>query len=177
MTRNDTHSTPIPTRWIGPLTICGNAMNDTVRVPLATYESPLWPSTARGAKVAEHCGGVRCTIVDERMARSVLLTAADAGHKITVKAAYSDNAHHAENPVSEASDIAANPPAEQPTVSISGSDIKAVDLSAVSRADSACLSLLFSVLRRNGSRPELRHMPPAVADLAELYEVREWITP
>ena len=78
MTRNDTHSTPIPTRWIGPLTICGNAMNDTVRVPLATYESPLWPSTARGAKVAEHCGGVRCTIVDERMARSVLLTAADA---------------------------------------------------------------------------------------------------
>ena len=78
MTRNDTHATPIPTRWIGPLTICGNAMNDTVRVPLATYESPLWPSTARGAKVAEHCGGVRCTIVDERMARSVLLTAADA---------------------------------------------------------------------------------------------------
>ena len=78
MTRNDTHSTPIPTRWIGPLTICGNAMNDTVRVPLATYESPLWPSTARGAKVAGHCGGVRCTIVDERMARSVLLTAADA---------------------------------------------------------------------------------------------------
>ena len=78
MTRNDTHSTPIPTRWIGPLTICGNAMNDTVRVPLATYESPLWPSTARGAKVAEHCGGVRCTIVDERMARSVLLVATDA---------------------------------------------------------------------------------------------------
>ena len=62
-------------------------------------------------------------------------------------------------------------------VQLSGGDIKAVDLSAVSRADSACLSLLFSVLRRNGSRPELRHMPPAVADLAELYEVREWITP
>ena len=59
-------------------------------------------------------------------------------------------------------------------VQLSGGDIKAVDLSAVSRADSACLSLLFSVLRRNGSRPELR---PAVADLSELYEVREWITP
>ena len=62
-------------------------------------------------------------------------------------------------------------------VQLSGGDIKAVDLSAVSRADSACLSLLLSVLRRNGSRPELRHMPPAVADLSELYEVREWITP
>ena len=62
-------------------------------------------------------------------------------------------------------------------VQLSGGDIKAVDLSAVSRADSACLSLLLSVLRRNGSRPKLRHMPPAVTDLAELYEVREWITP
>jgi len=78
MARTETHTTPIPTQWIGPLTIHGNAINDTVRVPLATYESPLWPSTARGAKVAEHSGGVRCTIIDERMARSVLLVASDA---------------------------------------------------------------------------------------------------
>ena len=78
MARTETHTTPIPTQWIGPLSISGNAINDSVRVPLATYESPLWPSTARGAKVAEHCGGVRCTIVDERMARSVLLVATDA---------------------------------------------------------------------------------------------------
>ena len=78
MARTETHTTPIPTQWIGPLTIRGNAINDSVRVPLATYESPLWPSTARGAKVAEHSGGVHCTIIDERMARSVLLEAADA---------------------------------------------------------------------------------------------------
>ena len=60
--------------------------------------------------------------IDGATGKTYRLTADDAGHKITVKAAYSDNAHHAENPVSEASDIAANPPAEQPTVSISGSD-------------------------------------------------------
>ena len=71
MPRQETHITPIPTQWIGPLTISGNAVNDTVRVPLATYETPLWPSTARGAKVAEHCGGVRCTLIDDRMARSI----------------------------------------------------------------------------------------------------------
>ena len=78
MARTETHTTPIPTQWIGPLTIHGNAINDTVRVPLATYESPLWPSTARGAKVAEHCGGVHCTLIDDRMARSILLEAPDA---------------------------------------------------------------------------------------------------
>ena len=60
--------------------------------------------------------------IDGATGRTYRLTADDAGHKITVKATYSDNAHHAENPMSEASDIAANPPAEQPTVSISGSD-------------------------------------------------------
>ena len=60
--------------------------------------------------------------IDGATGKTYRLTADDAGHKITVKAEYQDNAHHAENPVSEASDIAANPPAEQPTVSISGSD-------------------------------------------------------
>ena len=83
MPRQETHITPIPTQWIGPLTISGNAVNDTVRVPLATYETPLWPSTARGAKVAEHCGGVRCTLIDDRMARSILLEAPDAATAYT----------------------------------------------------------------------------------------------
>ena len=78
MPRQETHIPPLPPQWIGPLPISGHAVNDTVRVPLATYETPLWPSTARGAKVAEHCGGVRCTLIDDRMARSILLEAPDA---------------------------------------------------------------------------------------------------
>ncbi|WP_314262081.1 immunoglobulin-like domain-containing protein, partial [Cardiobacterium hominis] len=54
--------------------------------------------------------------------KTYTLTAEDAGHKITVKASYEDNAHHAENPESAATDVAANPPAEPPQISISGSD-------------------------------------------------------
>ena len=50
----------------------------------------------------------------------------------------------------------------------------ALDLSAVGRADSACLSLLLAALRAN-SGIALRSLPPAVSALAELYEVREWM--
>jgi len=70
--------TPIPTKWIGPIDIQGNVVNEPVRVPMATYESPLWPSTARGARVSRHAGGIRCTLVDERMTRSVILRAKNA---------------------------------------------------------------------------------------------------
>ncbi|MDO4878455.1 MAG: STAS domain-containing protein [Neisseria sp.] len=55
-----------------------------------------------------------------------------------------------------------------------GGDISAVDLSGVGRADSACLSLLLSLLRRKGRSPELRNLPPSVNALAELYEIRDW---
>ena len=77
------HITPIPTQWVGPILIQGNALdNEEVRIPLATYESPLWPSTGRGAKVSRLCGGIRATVVDERMSRSIVLEAehAEAGY-------------------------------------------------------------------------------------------------
>ncbi|MBV7435468.1 hydroxymethylglutaryl-CoA reductase [Cardiobacteriaceae bacterium TAE3-ERU3] len=73
------HITPIPTQWVGPILIQGNALdNEEVRVPLATYESPLWPSTGRGAKISRLCGGIRATVVDERMSRSIVLEAEHA---------------------------------------------------------------------------------------------------
>lgn len=71
--------TTIPTRWVGPIRLTGNAVNDDVKVPLATYESPLWPSVGRGARVSQMVdGGICATVVDERMSRSVLLLAPDA---------------------------------------------------------------------------------------------------
>lgn len=70
--------TPIPTKWIGPIAMTGDIVTGDVRVPLATYESPLWPSTARGAKMSRHCGGIQCTLIDERMCRSIALRAVDA---------------------------------------------------------------------------------------------------
>ena len=78
MNRSEPHLTPIPTQWVGPIEITGEVVDEAVSVPLATYETPLWPSTGRGARVSRHCGGIRCTLVDERMSRSVALRANNA---------------------------------------------------------------------------------------------------
>jgi hydroxymethylglutaryl-CoA reductase (NADPH) len=78
MTSSVVHFTPVPTKWVGPRKLIGDVVNEEVSVPLATYETPLWPSTGRGARVSQKAGGIRCTIVDERMTRSVALRAANA---------------------------------------------------------------------------------------------------
>lgn len=73
------HATPIPTRWVGPIRITGNAAHTETHVPLATYETPLWPSVARGARISRLVqDGIKVTLVDDRMTRSVLLEAPDA---------------------------------------------------------------------------------------------------
>ncbi|MFE2998487.1 hydroxymethylglutaryl-CoA reductase [Nocardia sp. NPDC059246] len=79
-TEREKDAAVVPLRWVGPIKITGNVVDEPIEVPLATYESPLWPSVARGAKITRRCDrGVVCTLVDERMTRSVLLEADDAG--------------------------------------------------------------------------------------------------
>lgn len=68
----------VPMRTIGPIKIIGNEVNDEIQVPLATYETPLWATTNRGAKVSRQAGGIRATIIDERMSRSIVLQADNA---------------------------------------------------------------------------------------------------
>jgi hydroxymethylglutaryl-CoA reductase (NADPH) len=69
----------MPTRWVGPIRISGNAVEGEHEVPLATYETPLWPSVGRGALLSRQIeGGIVATVVDERMTRSVLLRATGA---------------------------------------------------------------------------------------------------
>ncbi|MFH0907509.1 MAG: hydroxymethylglutaryl-CoA reductase [bacterium] len=63
----------IPMRTVGPIRLAGPEVSGDVMVPLATYESPLWPSVDRGARVSVACGGIRAVVVDERMTRSILL--------------------------------------------------------------------------------------------------------
>ncbi|WP_425954019.1 hydroxymethylglutaryl-CoA reductase [Xylanimonas sp. McL0601] len=76
--------TPIPTRWVGPIRVSGDAVAGEHEVPLATYETPLWPSVGRGARVSRAVeGGIRVTVVDERMTRSVLLVAPDAAAAVS----------------------------------------------------------------------------------------------
>lgn len=67
----------IPLQWIGPIKISGPEIADEVEVPLATFESPLWPSVERGAACTRQAGGIRSAIVDDRMTRSVLVEATD----------------------------------------------------------------------------------------------------
>ncbi|MBW5802318.1 hydroxymethylglutaryl-CoA reductase [Coxiella endosymbiont of Ornithodoros amblus] len=69
---------PIPLQFIGPIKIIGSEVNAEVEVPLATFETPVWPSTNRGASVTRRCGGLYCLVLDDRMTRSVLLEGADA---------------------------------------------------------------------------------------------------
>ncbi|MBN2864521.1 MAG: hydroxymethylglutaryl-CoA reductase [Thiotrichales bacterium] len=76
-----THSAyaSIPMESVGPFKLIGDVETDDLMVPMATYETPLWPSVARGARVSAHAGGIRVTVVDERMTRSILLEAPNAG--------------------------------------------------------------------------------------------------
>ncbi len=66
-------------KWVGPMRVHYQGQEEDLEIPLATYESPLWPSTARGARVSLRAGGIQCTLVDDRMTRSILLEAPDAG--------------------------------------------------------------------------------------------------
>jgi len=77
----------IPMRVVGPVKIISTEVNnEEVPIPLATLESPLWPSTHRGAVVCTRAGGIRATLIDERMTRSVLVEADSVAevHKVSL---------------------------------------------------------------------------------------------
>ena len=68
----------VPMRNVGPVKLAGPEIEGEFQIPLATYESPLWPSVERGARVTAQAGGIRATVMDERMTRSVLVVAPNA---------------------------------------------------------------------------------------------------
>lgn len=70
----------IPMRNIGPVKMTGPVLQAELNIPLATFETPLWPSTNRGAAVSRVSGGIRTVIVDDRMTRSVLVEGDDADY-------------------------------------------------------------------------------------------------
>lgn len=65
----------VPMRSIGPVKLIGPEVDAEIMIPLATFETPLWPSTHRGARVCTQAGGIRAVILDDRMTRSILLEA------------------------------------------------------------------------------------------------------
>jgi hydroxymethylglutaryl-CoA reductase (NADPH) len=65
----------VPMKRVGPARLAGPEVEGQYKLPLATYESPLWPSVARGARVSRLCGGIRAVVLGECMTRSVLFEA------------------------------------------------------------------------------------------------------
>lgn len=63
---------------VGPIPIRGNELAADILAPLATFETPLWPSVNRGARIAQHSGGIHGLITNERMTRSIVLEAPNA---------------------------------------------------------------------------------------------------
>lgn len=78
--QNSEQIATIPMRIVGPVKIISEYVTEDVPLPLATFETPLWPSTHRGARACTQAGGISATLVDERMSRSVLVEA-DSAHE------------------------------------------------------------------------------------------------
>ncbi|BDZ43563.1 hydroxymethylglutaryl-CoA reductase (NADPH) [Paraoerskovia sediminicola] len=103
----ETPTAPVPLRWVGPIRVSGNAVTGEIEVPLATYESPLWPSVRRGARITRLVDdGLRTTVVDERMSRSVLFETTGAEHALRVSLELADRMHEAREVVSSTSRFA-----------------------------------------------------------------------
>lgn len=86
MQKNDDLLTPIPTRWVGPMRLSGNIVEEeAIDFPLATYETPLWASCTRGAKVSQYCdGGIVIHAISSTMSRSIVLEGDHAGVLLAV---------------------------------------------------------------------------------------------
>jgi len=76
----------VPMQWVGPMRLFGNTVEGEISVPMATYESPLWPSTGRGARISMKCEGIRVTVAGDVMARSILVEAPHAGEAAAIVA-------------------------------------------------------------------------------------------
>lgn len=81
----------VPLSWVGPMNLSGNVVTGEHKVPLATYETPLWPSVGRGARISRMIeGGIATTLVSERMSRSVYFELDGAGVAVRILAEIRD---------------------------------------------------------------------------------------
>ena len=62
----------IPMRKVGPVKLSGPEAELEALIPLATFETPLWPSVERGARVTAQAGGIRAVVCDERICEGAM---------------------------------------------------------------------------------------------------------
>jgi len=82
--------TPIPTRWVGPMTFAsvttlGKSQTiEPVEVPLATFETTLFFSVQRGSRAIKKAGGVKSTLISDTMTRSFTLQTNQASEAASI---------------------------------------------------------------------------------------------
>ncbi len=76
----------MPMQWVGPIALKYDKDQrlDYVDVPLTTYETPLWPSIKRGAKITNMISGVQAIIVKDTMTRSIIMSSNSAHHLMMI---------------------------------------------------------------------------------------------
>ncbi len=76
----------VPMETVGPIKFADPTINEVI-VPLATFETPLWASTNRGAKVSRATNGIITTVTHENMTRSIVLQGNNAQelHKLVTE--------------------------------------------------------------------------------------------
>lgn len=86
----------IPMKLIGPLSWKQHGRSDlgiqNTELPLATYETPLWPSCQRGARISREIQGIDIALVKNAMVRSVIFEATDLTQALFVKKSLEANA-------------------------------------------------------------------------------------
>lgn len=55
-------------------------------------------------------------------------------------------------------------------------ELQAIDFQEVTRADSACISLLLCAQRLRSGSLKLIGLPQSVQDLAQLYDIHDWMS-
>lgn len=69
----------VPMKSVGPIAFTGPLINEHLKVPMATFETPLWASTNRGAKVSRLSNGLDVHCISDCMTRSILVEAKSVG--------------------------------------------------------------------------------------------------
>lgn len=70
----------VPTCTVGPVCINFNEGSINVDVPLSTFETPLFASVNRGAKISKLINGINVTLIKSCMTRSITMQAKNASH-------------------------------------------------------------------------------------------------
>lgn len=78
-------TTTIPTKIVGPIKIVYENQIEYVKIPLATFETPLWYSTHRGSLVSQKTDGIFTKVIDDAMTRSIILEANNLQNAILCK--------------------------------------------------------------------------------------------